>query len=505
MRGAVPCVLVIVAGVSQQTDGAVLALDVGTSSCRASLYDRRGRVVAGRRARVTYAPEVTPDGGAQLDPDVLFDQLCDAVDELLQQTNKTPILAVATDTFWHSLLGVGADGRPLTPIYLWLDARSRGEVAGLRERLDERAVHARVGTVLHWSYWPAKLSWLRKTQPEVFKRVHRWISFGELVLERLTGQTGVSVSMASGTGLLNVHSCDWDAEMLSTLGIDPEHLGRLVPLKQTATATKATVKRWPALKGVPWLPAVGDGGCSNLGAGCATPDRFAVMIGTSGAERVVWSPPKQFEVPWGTWCYRIDERRTVVGGALNDGGSLLDWLRASLRLPSLKAAETELAALEPDSHGLTVLPFWAGERSPGWADDARGAIVGLRLHTRPVEILRACLEAVALRFGEVDRRLVEAMPHAREVVATGGALLHSPAWMQIVSDVLGRPLLASSEPEASSRGVSLLALETLGLLRQPLEEMQPSVRRRFEPRLANTERYRAAAERQRHLYDLLVP
>jgi len=491
--------------VSRGFDGAVLALDVGTSSCRASLYDLRGRAIARRLTRVTYSPEVTPDGGAQLDPDRLFDQLCGAVDQLLEQHDGAPIVAVATDTFWHSLLGVGANGRPLTPLYLWLDARSRGEVAGLRERLDERAIHARVGTVLHWSYWPAKLTWLRHTQPALFKRVHRWISFGELVLERLTGQTGVSVSMASGTGLLNVHACEWDTPMLNALQLDTKHLGRLVPLAQTSTATSATVRRWPALKGVPWVPAVGDGGCSNLGAGCATPERFAVMIGTSGAERVVWSPPAKFEVPWGTWCYRVDERRTVVGGALNDGGSLLEWLRATLRLPSLKSAEDELALLEPDSHGLVVLPFWAGERSPGWADDARGAIAGLRLSTRPVEILRACLEAVALRFGEVDRILVEAMPSGREVVATGGALLHSPAWMQIVADVLGRPLLASSEPEASSRGVSLLALETLGLLRQPLADLQPSVRRRFEPRRASTERYRAAAERQRHLYDLLVP
>jgi len=491
------------AAVSQQADGAILALDVGTSSCRASLYDRRGRLVAGRRARVTYAPEVSPDGGAQLDPDRLFEQLCSAIDQLLQ-TPAPPILAVATDTFWHSLLGLDAKGRPLTPIYLWLDARSRGEVPGLRQRLDERAVHARVGTVLHWSYWPAKLSWLHHTQPDLFRRVRRWASFGELVLERLTGQTGVSVSMASGTGLLNVHACDWDAEMLAAVALGREQLGRLVPLADTATATPAAVKRWPALRGVPWLPAVGDGGCSNLGAGCASPDRFAVMVGTSGAERVVWSPPARFKVPWGTWCYRVDERRTVVGGALNDGGSLLDWLRATLRLPSLRRAEAELAALEADRHGLMVLPFWAGERSPGWADDARGAIVGLRLSTRPVEILRACLEAVALRFGEVDRILLEAMPSGREVVATGGALLHSPAWMQIVADVLGRPLLASSEPEASSRGVSLLALETLGLLGQPLEAMPPAVARRFEPRPASTERYRAAAERQRHLYDLLV-
>jgi gluconokinase len=489
--------------VARQIDGAVLALDVGTSSCRASLYDRRGRLVGGKRARVAYAPEVTPEGGAQLDPELLLERLCSAIDEVLQAT-AVPILAVATDTFWHSLLGVDAAGKPLTPIYLWLDARSRGEVAGLRQRLDERATHARVGCVFHWSYWPAKLSWLRRTQPDLFKRVARWISFGELVLERLTGQTSTSVSMASGTGLLNVHTCAWDAELLAALGLDRERLPHLVPLAHTSTATAAAANRWPSLKGVPWVPAVGDGGCSNLGAGCATPDRFAVMIGTSGAERVVWSPPDPFQVPWGTWCYRVDERRTVVGGALNDGGSLLDWLRATLRLPALKTAEAEVAALEPDGHGLTVLPFWAGERSPGWADDARGAIVGLRLHTRPVEILRACLEAVALRFGELDRILLEAMPSGREVVATGGALLHSPAWTQIVADVLGRPLLASSEAEASSRGVSLLALETLGLLRRPLAEMPPSVRRRFEPRPAHTERYRAAAERQRHLYDLLV-
>jgi gluconokinase len=489
--------------VAQTIDGAVLALDVGTSSCRASLYDPRGGPVAARRGRVAYAPEVTPDGGAELDPQLLFDHLCSAIDQVLE-ANTTPILAVATDTFWHSLLGVDANGRPLTPVYLWLDARSRGEVAGLRERLDERAVHARVGCVFHWSYWPAKLSWLRHTQPDIFKGVRRWISFGELVLERLTGLTGISVSMASGTGLLNAHSCDWDSELLDALQLKRGQLGSLVPLSETSTATSAAIKRWPALKEVPWLPAVGDGGCSNLGAGCATPDRFAVMIGTSGAERVVWAPPDPFEVPWGTWCYRVDERRIVVGGAMNDGGSLLDWLRATLRLPSLKTAERELAALEPDGHGLTVLPLWGGERSPGWADNARGAIVGLRLHTQPVEILRACLEAVALRFGELDRILLEAMPSGREVVATGGALLHSPAWMQIVADVLGRPLLASSEPEASSRGVALLGLETLGLLEQPLDAMQPSVRRRFEPRAAHTERYRAAAERQRHLYDLLV-
>jgi gluconokinase len=477
---------------------AVLALDVGTSSCRASLYDLEARPLEHRVAQIMYAPRVTPEGGAELDPNVLFDQVCATIDQVLADGSPL-IVAVATTTFWHSLLGVDAGGQPLTPVTLWLDARSRGEIPALRQRLDERAVHARTGCVLHWSYWPAKLRWLRRAQPAVFGKVQRWISFAELLLERLTGQAQLSVSMASGTGLLDVHRCDWDAEVLDAAGVGREQLGRIVPRRETATT-----RRWSALEGVPWLPSVGDGASSNLGAGCASGDRMAVMIGTSGAERVVWAPDGQFDVPWGAWCYRVDERRVVMGGALNDGGSLFDWLRAALRLPSLEIAEAEVAALEPDGHGLTVLPFWGGERSPGWADDASGAITGLRLHTQPVEILRACMEAVALRFGEIDRGLSQALPGARDVVATGGALLHSPAWMQILADVLGRPVLASAEPQASSRGAALLALETLGLLEVPLEQLRPEVTYRFEPLPAHTERYRAAAERQRRLYDALV-
>jgi gluconokinase len=118
--------------------------------------------------------------------------------------------------------------------------------------------------------------------------------------------------------------------------------------------------------------------------------------------------------------------------------------------------------------------------------------------------LRASLEAVALRFAEIDGILHNALPEAAEVIATGGALLHSTAWMQIIADALDRPLLASSEAEASSRGACLLALEALGLLEVRLDELRPEVTRRFEPVVAYTERYRAALDRQRRLYDALL-
>ncbi len=484
---------------ANRADNAVLALDIGTSSCRASLYDLQGQPIPEHAAHVTYSPRVTPDGGAELEPEALLNHVAETIDRVLAVPNGPRVLAVGTSTFWHSLLGVDASGRPITPLYLWLDARARGEVAGLRQRFDERAVHARTGCVLHWTYWPARLTWLRRADLETFARVKRWLSFGEFLLERLTGQIGASVSMAAGTGLLDVHTCEWDAQLVDALELNPAQLNPLTSIPGTTRSG-----RWPRLKQVPWLAAIGDGACSNVGADCAVPDRFALMIGTSGAERVVWAPTSQFEIPWGLWCYRVDRRRIVVGGALNDGGSLFDWLRRTLHLPGTENAESAIAAMQPDNHGLTVLPLWGGERNPNWADDARGAIVGMNFSTRSEEILRACLEGVALRFRQIDRLLTAAVPNAKEVVATGGALLHSPTWMQIIADTLGRSVLASAESEASSRGATLLALDALDLLASPIETNEPEVTRRFEPIAEHTERYAAAAQRQQRLYDSLV-
>jgi gluconokinase len=254
---------------------------------------------------------------------------------------------------------------------------------------------------------------------------------------------------------------------------------------------------------VPWRTALGDGACSNVGAGCARSDRTALMIGTSGAMRVIWRT-ERFAIPSGAWCYRLDAKRIVLGGALNDGGRLIAWLRDAFKLPPLREAEAQAAAMPPDSHGLTVLPFWGGERSPHWAADAQGAIVGLRLHNTPVDVLRAALEAVALRFGEMDRVLGEAIQEREDVVATGGALLQAPVWQQIIADVLGRTVKVSTEREASSRGAVLAASEALGLLRGTLEDQEPRVRHEVRPNPGALALYKAAASRQRALYEALV-
>jgi gluconokinase len=219
--------------------------------------------------------------------------------------------------------------------------------------------------------------------------------------------------------------------------------------------------------------------------------------------RVMWKAT-QVRIPPGLWCYRADRKRFLMGGALSNGGLLFDWMSRTLRLDDdAEVIEQQLSEMEPDAHGLALLPFLAGERSIGWNANARAAIVGLSLHTRPLDILRASLESVAYRFAKIAALLKQAVPGAREIVASGGALLRSPTWTQIMADVLGQPVIACKVAEASSRGAALLALEALGIIGS-IEEIPASMGKRFRPHPQRHRLYQEAMKKQDELYDLLI-
>ncbi len=483
----------------------VLSVDIGTSSVRAGLFTAAARPLAGAQAQVTYRMRVTADGGVEGDAVRLFACAAAAIDRVqaASSSGEGRIAAVALSTFWHSVMAVHADGAPLTPLYTWADTRSADDAARLRQCLHEGAVHSRTGCMLRSSYVTAKLAWIRRLQPGVFRQARWWISIGEYLLLRLFGVPLSSLSMASATGLLDQHRIAWDPEVLRALDLDAERLPPLAAPRQELHGLRSPfARRWPALRDVPWFPALGDGACSNIGAGATTPRRAAVMIGTSGAMRVLRRATR-FEIPPGLWVYRVDQRRILVGGALSNGGNAYDWLQATLRLPPASRAERAVAAMPPDSHGLTVLPLLAGERSPGWADHAAGAVAGLTLFTRPRDILRAGMEAVCYPFAILERMLTRAVPGPRRLIATGGGLLQSPLWMQILADVLGKPVTASAEWEGSSRGAALMALETLGAIAR-IEDVPARTGRTFTPDRRRHTVYQRAIARQRELYHSLI-
>jgi gluconokinase len=191
----------------------------------------------------------------------------------------------------------------------------------------------------------------------------------------------------------------------------------------------------------------------------------------------------------------------VVGGATSEGGNVVAWCRRVLDLPEHEELEAALAAIAPDAHGLTVLPFLAGERSPGWRADARGTLTGLTLDVDGPEILRALMEAVAYRLAMVYELLSPLAHPGHAVVASGGALTRSQVWSGIVADVLGVPLTISAEGEASSRGAAVLALEGLGRSIPVTGLAGASV---VHPDPRRHEVYRRALERQRRLYENVV-
>ena len=432
----------------------VLALDVGTSSVRAQVFGD-GAEPEGDAAKEQYRTD---------NPDEIVGLVRAAIGDRADGAD-----AVGASCFGHSLLALDDDGKPLTPVLGWRDPRSADAADWLARLLDPQAVHARTGCHIHTSYWPAKLAWLAEEEPDVFRRA-RFVSFAEYLYAQLLGEGIVptSLSLASGTGLVNLHTRRWDEELLTVLGVDEDRLPRIAdgPVGN-------------------WFPAWLDGACSNVGAGCLTRERAALMIGTSGALRVLYETETPMPRP-GLFLYRLDERRVVEGGALSDGGNLYYWLGDVLR-----DAEGSLGDRDPDSHGLTFLTLLGGERSPGWHLHVNGAIHGLTFETTALDIRQAALEGVAFRFAEV----ADLMPELDEIVATGGALVHDEDWCQIMADALARPITSSPVQEASLRGAAVLALERLG-------ERAPSAEtgRVFEPRPEKADAFRAARDRQRALY-----
>ncbi len=486
----------------------ILALDVGTSSARALLFDAAGNTLPNVLAQRPYKLTISNEGEVSVDADALVAVVDQTIDDVLEMAGPLAkhIGAVAIDTFWHGLMGVDADNRPLTPLILWEDTRPHDAAVELREQLDEEAIHARTGARLHASYWPAKLRWLATQAPDTFSCVTQWLSFGEYLYRRFLGRSVCSLSMASGTGMLHTRARAWDTELMNVLDVRPEQFPPLGDLHESMQGlTPEYAAAWPALRDVPWFPATGDGAAACVGSGCAGMENWSLTIGTSSAMRVVL-PPEQVSPPLGLWLYLIDTKRAVLGGALSEGGNLLTWLDSALKLPSLADAESLVAALQPDGHGLTILPFIAGERSLGWHANARMTISGIQAHTSPADLLRASMEALAYQLAAVYEQLCHALQigkAAPRIIGSGGALLGSMTLAQIVADTLGVPIYPSLDHEASARGAALLALEAMGIL-PDVAQVPTNLKPPLKPDAERHAVYRIGAERQQKLYQALL-
>lgn len=488
----------------------ILTLDIGSSSTRAMIFDARARSIDDLEAREVHTLHTEPDGTAIDHADELVHRVVAVIDRVIAMLGdrSSDIGAVAIDTYASNLLGLDRSSGPITPIYTYTDTRPTDDAARLRAEYDEATVLNRTGCLVRSSYLPARFMWLARTQPKLLQEVNRWISIGEYLFDQFFDRSVVSTSIASWSGLLNRHTLKWDSEWFKLLPVSIEQFSSLTDASEPISGLKSEwASRWPMLKDVPWFPAIGDGAAANLGSGCSTSSQVALTLGTSGAMRVALSGTPE-KIPFGLWCYRIDRTTSLLGGATNEGGNVYAWLRQTLLIDTDDKFDAAINALEPNAHGLTALPFIAGERSPGYAGDVRVSITGLSINTQPIEIARAMLEAVAYRFAIIYQRIESAHPpggfeSSGRIIASGGGLLRRLAWLQIFADVLNRSVIASSEKEATSRGAALIALRSIGAIKS-FDEVPADLGQTFESHPDRHAIYLKAIERQKELYDLLI-
>jgi gluconokinase len=487
----------------------VLVLDIGSSSTRAVLYDASATMVPGMMAREKQGLHLRSDGAAEDDPHALLSRVARCIDGLLARAGAytAQIAAVGCATYAASVLGLDADGQPCTPVYAYADTRSDAAAEALRQRLDEAAILQRTGCPLRTSYLPALLTWLQSEQPALLGRVARWVSVGEWLFTTLFDRATISYSCAAWTGLLNRRQLQWDAELLAELPVRVEQLGALADVDQPFQGLQRTssggridwAARWPALAELPWFTAVGDGAAANLGSGCTDARHIALSIGTSGALRVV--APHEPQIPPGLWCYRVARDQPLLGGATSEGGNVLTWALNTLKIDA-PALDQQLNQPSSTRQPLTVLPFIAGERSPGWSGAAQLTITGITAATRALDVARAALEGVTYRWAMIAGLLREATPGAPTLVASGGGLKYVPHWAQLIADAIGLPVALSPEPEATSRGVALLALRSIGQIRS-LDQLPLPLDPAYLPDAARHAEHQAAIARQAALYQRL--
>ncbi len=473
----------------------VLALDIGSSGTRGAVYDAAGVPVSGHRHKVEHAFTTTGDGTSIVDADQLVAEIAEVIDTVLAEVDAGAVAAVAIDTFSMSLIGVDDDRRAITPCYTYADARSAGEVPGLRAELDEAEVQQRTGTRLHTSYLAPRLRWLRRTEPDLWGRVTRWVSLSEYVHLRLIGAASTGTSVAAWTGLLDRRTGRWDPAMLTASGIDADRLSPVADHHEPIVPTVDVGSRWPALRDAAWLPGLSDGLSSNVGAGGIGPGSMVVSAATSGAVRVLLDRMPD-QVPSGLWCYRVDAGRSLLGGAINDVGRAVGWLHATFRLPEGDDL-TEVLSAEPAATTPLVLPFLTGERATGWAGSARAVFTGVSAGHGPTELARGTVEGIALSYARVFEQLVGVAGAPDRVLCNGRIGGVVPGLLTVLADVLQQPVSPVTVKRATLRGTALLALEVAAPTEQRVEVTlgEPSA-----PHADRAEHYRARAEEFERVY-----
>ncbi len=488
-----------------------IGVDVGTSSVKALVVDRRGAI----RATVTIAlPMSTPEPGwAEQDPDRWWTASAAAIRRVCTEAKIRPaaIAAIGLSGQMHSSVFLDRTGAVIRPALLWCDGRTTAECATINQRVGEKQLQA-------WTLNPAlegftlpKLLWLRRHEPAAFRRLTCVVLAKDYVRFALTGVLATEPSDASGTLMYETARLRWCEPLMRELSLPLALLPQVGGSTEILGRVSArAARRIGLLAGTPVVGGGADNACGAVGVGAVLPGLAVVSWGTSGT--VLAPTPRPIvdaKLRAHTFCHANPGSWYAMGVMLTAGAAFA-WHRrvAGAELDGQDDANRRLnqeAARVPiGAQGLTFLPYLQGERTPHRNAAARGAFVGLSLaHTR-AHLTRAVLEGITFGLRDCLAVLQDmGLPISRAVVTGGGA--ESPFLRQLQADVFGLPVVRIRNGGGPGFGAALLAAVGVGAWDSVADACKAAVKRQPpEPPLRRAHRaYEPAYARFRQLYPAL--
>lgn len=445
----------------------LIGVDIGTTSTKAALFTEAGKII--NQYSIEYPLSSPTSGAAEQEPEAIWTAVTTSVKTLIETSKieTSNLLCLSFSAAMHSLIAIDQQGQPLTKSITWADNRSAKWANQLKQTKKGQEIYHRTGTPIHAMSFLVKLIWLADEHPEIFEQAAKFISIKEFIFYRFFQQYLVDYSIASATGLMNLKELSWDQEALIVAGITKQHLSQIVP---TTHIVEKINQASAAIMGIsvntPIVIGASDGVLANLSVGAITPGSVAVTVGTSGAARAVvnqpWTDPQER-----LFCYALTENYWVIGGAVNNGGIVFQWIRDIFNEPTNELGKNDYDSLiklaqsvAPGADGLIFHPYLAGERAPIWDANATGSFVGLTLHHTKAHIIRAVLEGIALNLNLVLQALQEHIGKPTSIQATGG-LAKSPLWRQILADIFAQEITVYDSYESSCFGAVILGLYAL--------------------------------------------
>ncbi|MBX2945077.1 MAG: gluconokinase [Cyclobacteriaceae bacterium] len=459
----------------------VITVEIGTNAVRVMAFDLGGKVIGSMKGSYpTFHAE--PDHSEQ-DPDQMFITMLYVLKNLLNEeihARNYKVISICFCASMHSVLPIDKHGAPLGYAITWADNRGKREAAELRKSQLGNEIYDTTGTPIHPMSPLIKITWLSRHDKERFKKTYKFLSIKSYILQQLTNGYVLDYSLASATGLMNIHNLSWESKSLDFAGITSDKLPDLVPVFHSPGKIRREYQKSLGLSAdVKIITGSSDGCLATLGGGVWEEGKATITVEDSGAVRIVGKKVLQDDKQR-FFNYLLTEKDYVSGGPTNNGGVIFEWFAKQFgvfkgpfdieyTMVNLIHEAMEVAA---GSEGLLFLPYLLGERAPIWNPNARGSYFGINIKHEKQHFVRATIEGILYEIYSIGKTLEE---HRNiNSLTASGSFASIPFCSQMIADIFNKPVSVGENPDNIARGAFLLYATDIGLFKS-LDEAARSV------------------------------